>query len=100
MFCPWLFVVESCHDADLALLSIAKRTPIPFACCSTASIFDRSSSIGLPMSKYMLAMISLTPSTVIYATIATTTECCYNSRTFICLFVTKMAALLLVPGIV
>ena len=95
---PLAFVVESCHDADLALLSIAKRTPTAVACCSTASISDSYSSIGLPMPKYMLAMISLTLSTVISATIESAAECCFNSRTSICLFVTTMAVLLLVPA--
>ena len=97
---PLAFVVESCNDADRALLSIARRTPTPFACCNTASNFDRSTSICRSMSKYILARISFTPSSVISATTASASENCLNSKASICLLVTTMAALLLVLAFV
>jgi hypothetical protein len=78
---PLAFVVESCHDTDLALLYIAKRTPAPFACCNTASIFDRSTSICRSILKYILAKISFTPSIAIYTTITSAPESCFNSKT-------------------
>ena len=44
---PLELVIGLCHDADLALLSIAKGIPTPFACFSTASIISRA-TIDLP----------------------------------------------------
>ena len=96
---PLELVVGSCHDADLALLSIAKRSPAPFACFSTSSVLNKSTSIIRPLPNYILANISFIPSTVISATTASPSVCCFNSEASICILVTTMDALLLFPGI-
>ena len=89
---PLAFVVESCHDADLELLSIVIRTPAPLACCNAASIFAKSASICCHMSKYMLAKIIFKLSIIVSKTTVSVSKSCFISRASIWLLVTTIAA--------
>jgi hypothetical protein len=89
---PLLLVSTSRHEVDLELLSIAKMIPTPFACVSVASIFCKSISIGRLISKYMLAIMSVTLSTFISKTTASSSESWVINIVSICLLLMTIAA--------
>jgi hypothetical protein len=51
---PLALVWVSCHYVDLELLSIAKKTPTPFARCIIASIFQVAFDLSICQNTYWL----------------------------------------------
>jgi len=77
---PLEFVWVSCHDVDLDLLSIAKRTPGPFAFCIIASVLFKLSSICRFISKCILAIIILPLSLTASSNTVCSSESCHSNK--------------------
>jgi len=77
---PLEFVWLSCHVVDLELLSMAKRTPAPVACCIITSMLVKSSYVFRFMSNYILAQIILPLSLTASSTTMSSFEICLSNK--------------------